>query len=617
MLTSLIASLLMTAPAEWQCYEGLYADGYTCDCGCGIVDPDCGDQPVDRALCNNNFCPAGEVPMLGAPAICVPNECGDGFVAKGENCDDGDGEGCDEFCQIVTPGYRCSGLGAGCSVPRCGDRAVDFDRGEHCDDGNEDPGDGCDEDCQPEPGYICHVFGGCWPTLCGDGMIDFDYETQSGESCEDGGVDPGDGCDEHCRSEPGWVCRFDGCVPTVCGDGIVARGDFGGGEQCDDRGTKPGDGCDENCQVEPGWVCDDFQGCYEIRCGDSILAPGNETCDDGDDDPGDGCDEHCQAEPGWNCYYQAGECHQVVCGDNVVEGDQFGTVYEECDDGNTDSDDGCSKDCKGEPGWVCNKEGCHQIVCGDGHLDSQGGGGGPKPVDKVIIGPGGGGGDPGAPEQCDDGNTDSADGCDSFCQIEPGYVCPAPGEACVLPVCGDSSIDGEETCDDGNSDDGDGCSQRCLREPDWVCRVPGSPCEKMPTAWVCSLFIYGAGDGCDCGCGAVDPDCPKPLTVGACEFAHCLEGEPYPSVEDPTTCSKEPPPVVEPEPEPAPEVGPEPTPEPEPEVDTVEPAPDSGAEIAEGAVGGGRSNDGCNGGGAPLVLTLAALPLVVGARRRR
>lgn len=627
MLTTIIASLLLGAPAEWHCYEGLYADGFSCDCGCGIVDPDCGDQPVDRARCTNNFCPVGKVPLAGSPAVCVDNLCGDGFVGKPEACDDGAGEGCSDDCMTIQPGYRCSGLGGGCGIPRCGDGTTDFDRGERCDDGNEDAGDGCDK-CQPEAGWVCRNFQGCYLTFCGDGMVDFDWETQSGETCEDGGALPGDGCDEHCRTEPGWVCRYDGCTPTVCGDGIVARGDFGGGEQCDDKGTKNGDGCDEFCQIEPGWYCDDFQGCFQVVCGDGNLVPGLEACDDSNQKNGDGCNEFCQPEPGWNCYWQAGACHQVVCGDNVMEGDQTGSVYEQCDDGNTDSDDGCSSSCMAEPGWICDFQGCHKVVCGDGFLDPQGGGKGPPPKGgpkKVIIPPDGGG-DTGGPEQCDDGNTDAGDGCDQGCQLEPGWICEVPGTACVRPVCGDSSVDGQETCDDGNTDTGDGCDEGCAREPDWVCREPGHPCEKMPTAWVCSLFIYGANDGCDCGCGAVDPDCAKPLTVEACQYNHCLEGKPYPDLEDPTVCGDVPPPVVEPDPEPQPEVSPEPTPEPEPElgpepqpeapVETIEPS-DAGAEVAEVEVTSGKSDDGCAGGSAaPLVLVLAALPLMLRRSRR-
>ena len=53
-------------------------------------------------------------------------------------------------------------------------------------------------------------------------------------------------------------------------------------------------------------------------------------------------------------------------------------------------------------------------------------------------------------EQCDDGNMVSGDGCSATCQIEPGFVCPMPGQPCVSTVvCGDGRIDGSEQCDSG------------------------------------------------------------------------------------------------------------------------------------------------------------------------
>jgi cysteine-rich repeat protein len=68
--------------------------------------------------------------------------------------------------------------------------------------------------------------------------------------------------------------------------------------------------------------------------------------------------------------------------------------------------------------------------CGDGQLD---------PLDG---------------EQCDDGNTDDGDGCDSYCEVEVGAA------------CGDGNLEpgAAEECDDGNTDDGDGCSANCQLE---------------------------------------------------------------------------------------------------------------------------------------------------------
>jgi len=56
-------------------------------------------------------------------------------------------------------------------------------------------------------------------------------------------------------------------------------------------------------------------------------------------------------------------CHEVVCGDGRVEGD------EECDDGNTLNDDGCNYLCHIEPGFRCyvsyGTSKCSSF-CGDG-----------------------------------------------------------------------------------------------------------------------------------------------------------------------------------------------------------------------------------------------------------
>jgi hypothetical protein len=35
--------------------------------------------------------------------------------------------------------------------------------------------------------------------------------------------------------------------------------------------------------------------------------------------------------------------------------------------------------------------------------------------------------------------------------------------------------------------------------------------------WSCDSLYYGAGDGCDCGCGEVDPDCLD-ATSSSCDY---------------------------------------------------------------------------------------------------
>ena len=90
----------------------------------------------------------------------------------------------------------------------------------------------------------------------------------------------------------------------------------------------------------------------------------------------------------------------IVCGNDLVEEPQ-----EECDDGNTDSTDACTGDCR-------------NALCGDGFVQA-------------------------GVEECDDANIDDTDAC---------LV------GCKAATCGDGKVRANvEECDDGNADPGDGC----------------------------------------------------------------------------------------------------------------------------------------------------------------
>lgn len=127
---------------------------------------------------------------------------------------------------------------------------------EECDDGGTDNGDGCSPVCTVEPAWICPGFNvqptqGCFqiPNGCGNGVRSFP------EDCDDGNNEPGDGCSENCLVEAGWNCSgsyglLSDCSGQPCGDGVVE-----GSEVCDDGGLAPGDGCSATCQPEAGWFC--------------------------------------------------------------------------------------------------------------------------------------------------------------------------------------------------------------------------------------------------------------------------------------------------------------------------------------------------------------------------
>ena len=76
------------------------------------------------------------------------------------------------------------------------------------------------------------------------------------------------------------------------------------------------------------------------------------------------------------------------------------------------------------------------------------------------------------------------------------------------PVCGNGAIELGEQCDDSNTVDGDGCSSVCAVE--------------APAGWTCNPIYYGAGDGCDCGCGIMDADCASSTAI--CAWEYCDDG---------------------------------------------------------------------------------------------
>lgn len=184
--------------------------------------------------------------------------------------------------------------------PNCGDGVLD--ENEACDDGNQDPDDGCHSNCLViNPGYICPDAGQpCKPfARCGDGVV------ISPEQCDDGNLKAGDGCSTSCKIEVGFDCTGSpsNCKPTICGNNVLE-----GSETCEDGNTVPGDGCDDRCQVEPGCTAD---GCTS-SCGDGLVL-GDEECDDGNRVDGDGCSADCKVEEGYTCEQPTCEAGDANC----------------------------------------------------------------------------------------------------------------------------------------------------------------------------------------------------------------------------------------------------------------------------------------------------------------
>ena len=134
-------------------------------------------------------------------------------------------------------------------------------------------------------------------------------------------------------------------------------------------------------------------------------------------------------------------------------------------------------------------------------------------------------------EQCDDGNTEPADGCGSTCLLDQGWICPVPGKPCVnTTVCGDGRISGTEQCDDNNTASGDGCSAKCEIEKGWICPTPAARCQAaacgdglMVGSEACDDGNTAAGDGCSDTC-RVEPGYFCPTPGAACQKTVCGNG---------------------------------------------------------------------------------------------
>jgi len=119
-------------PDGWTCLPFYYADGTSCDCGCGIVDPDC--ESADRNNCNTCW-----------------NGCSD------EGCPGPIDEKNNAICTGVPSTWRCKARFYNDGICDCGCGAVDYD----CDP--KDGIDGCTS---------CNLEGSCSKRDCATGTVD-------------------------------------------------------------------------------------------------------------------------------------------------------------------------------------------------------------------------------------------------------------------------------------------------------------------------------------------------------------------------------------------------------------------------------------------------------------
>jgi hypothetical protein len=188
--------------------------------------------------------------------------------------------------------------------------------------------------------------------------------------------------------------------PEACAEKCAAD------EVCSEGECRPACQRDKDCRT--GDACRDGA-CFEVVCGDEVVE-GDEECDNGDRNRDDA-----------SC---TSACLTSKCGDGLVRPSR-----EECDDGADNADDaGCTNDCQ-------------QARCGDG---------------VVWAGH----------EVCDDGDRNADDG--------------ACTTACVPARCGDGVVwAGHEECDDGNEN----LEDKCPDGPGGSCQLNLAPDAATKLGW--------------------------------------------------------------------------------------------------------------------------------------
>lgn len=352
----------------------------------------------------------------------------------------------DQTCDVV------GGEGCGCNdclgTPECG----------ACDnDASCEFTDACT--CQE-----CYSDGYCSsPTCTDDGICDGFNE---GCSCAD------------CAGTPNCAAFED------CGNGVDDNAN--GLADCNDPVCASAPGCAEDCSNGVDDNGDMFVDCNDPQCTNTPACGVGEDCTNQFDDDGDGdtdCDDsdcagNAACPPaGWTCtasWYDESPPNEFC----------------DCECGIPDPDcavAGVPLYCNGQagqPGETCNAQ------------------------NQCVGGP--------TPENCSNGVDDDGDGqidcADSNCAADPFCTAVPPGWTCN-PAYYNEQPPATEYCDcecgavdpdcSNPANPVDGCLAGEVCNAQGLCEAGGG----VPPGWTCNPGYYDALDGCDCSCGAHDPDC--------------------------------------------------------------------------------------------------------------
>jgi hypothetical protein len=359
-------------PLGWTCPSAAWGGGNGCDCGCGTTDPDCQSAfTCTSPLCNDTECSichdgtGRTVPCSGSLSS---------WKCDAQRF--GSGDGCDCGCGVADPDCGDQGCSAyGCradSCERCTDTGVPEDRlvgcgpaQWTCDLGHYGTKDGCDCGCgiaDPD----CGSGNGCTDVSCQNDKCDYchtgggetDYQICNGWTCgtaedlawKEDKCDCGCGKpDPRCRAVDRIGCTESGCTTATC-------------EFCNSTGAARAE-CDGPKWSTEGTCARRIYGLDgKCDCGCGAIDP-----DCGEDE---GCsDPYCAAKGCEVCHgsgTQLATCYTWTCA-----AEAYGDGKCDCGCGAPDPDCsgfGCTEPgCRGQTD-VCKPDGCHdpfgrQVVC--------------------------------------------------------------------------------------------------------------------------------------------------------------------------------------------------------------------------------------------------------------
>ena len=333
----------------------------------------------------------------------------------------------------------------------------------------------------------------------------------------------------------------------MCGNDIAEEGEVCDGADlrgmtCQDYGFQGGVlACNDECTAY------DMSGCTST----STPYCGNNVIDDGEDCDGDNLGGQTCVGLGFDsgvlactdtCEFDTSGCVAPLCGNGVID------HGEDCDGDNLDGqtcvdlgfvggDLACTDACEFDT------SGCIATLCGNGIIDEGEQCDGTNLGGQTCVDLGFAGGVLGCTDDCmlDTSLCDPILLCDDHPDCDDCAACADDTEcAAELTACNDSEdcvnyFNCRIPCENA------ACYENCkINHPEgylifwnWIfctyCRACRVSCDgdgfgcaalsEVPDEWTCNPFYYGSGDGCDCGCGIVDPDCADD-TSASCQWCN-------------------------------------------------------------------------------------------------